>query len=264
MNKILLLVDNPELVEELKKESNVTFLFPLKDYTVGFNYYFSLEEMPDNSYIYLNRILDNEGIEKFKKLVDDMPSKIQGIVFDDIGILEVLKEKKSNLTKILFLNHFNGNYLSINEFLEYVDSVVVCPDITIEEIDEILLKAKRAVVLYTFGYISIMYSRRTLVTNYNEHFQVKEKNVSKLKEPNSEQQFLIIENPYGTVIYPSKPFNALELRNRKNVLYNLINTSFLKKEEIWEILHSTDNLESKYPYKYLSQKKTIIKVREEK
>ena len=69
MNKILLLVDNPELVEELKKESNVTFLFPLKDFSIGFKNTFALDEIKEEGYLFLNRILDNVGIEQFKNII---------------------------------------------------------------------------------------------------------------------------------------------------------------------------------------------------
>ncbi len=262
-NKTLILVDNIEIVEKLREKQDVTFLFPVKDFTIGMPNTYNVEDLPEGAFIFLNRILDNKDIIKLREMLQELPRNIKGIVFDDIGVLNVLLDLKLSLIKILFLNHLNCNYESINSYLDYVDSVVVSPDITIDEIDEALNRAKKPLVLYTFGYISIMYSRRTLLTNYNEEFAKKVPLISILEEKSSQQKFKIVENTYGTVIYPNKPFNALMLRNRENVLYNLINALFLTTEEILEIMDSKDNLDDKYPYKYLSDKKMIVKLKEE-
>lgn len=259
-NNILLLVDNLELVDTLKEESNITFLFPLKGFSVGFENPRELDSIKDEGFIFVNRILDNVGIKEFRKMIKTLPNNIKGIVFDDIGVLNVLREEKIDITKILFLNHFNCNYLSINAYLEYVDSVVVSSDITIEEIDEILNKAIKPLVLFTFGHVNIMYSRRTLLTNYNRHFNTKVDKISFLEEEISHKKFRIIEQEYGTVIYTSEPFNGLVLRSKDNVLYNLINTVFLSNEEVINIIKSSSNLEDKYHYKYLSDKETIFKL----
>ena len=108
-----------------------------------------------------------------------------------------------------------------------------------------------------------MYSRRLLISNYNTYFQTNEAKTSILKEPITNQKFHILENEYGTVIYPKEPMNALELREKDNVLFNLINTSFINIEDIFEIIQDTTNLKNKYPYEYLSQKETRIKAKEE-
>lgn len=264
-NNILLLVTNDTIVEKLKEESNITFLFPLEDFSVGFPHSFKIHDIkPQHSYIFVNRILDHEGIMNFKSLIDSLPSNIEGIVFDDIGVLNVLLESNSNLKKVLFLNHLNCNYESINSWLEYVDSVVPSVDITLDEIDEILHMSNKPLVLYTFGHVNIMYSRRTLITNYNKNFNASEKDVSDLEEKASKQKFKIIEDNYGSVIYTGKPFNGLVLKHKDNVLFNLINTVFLTDEEVISIIKSGNNLEEKYPYKYLSETKTIFKLKEER
>ena len=261
-NNILLLINNLEIMDKIKEKDNITFLFPVKEFCVGFPNLFDINEINIDAYIFVNRIMDNKSIEDFKKFIKILPNNIKGIVFDDIGVLNILINEKIEITKILFLNHMNCNYESINSYLEYVDSVVVSPDITISEIDEILEKAQKPLTLYTFGHMNIMYSRRTLLTNYNEHFKSDISNIATLEEEISHHKFKINESKYGTVIYTNEPFNGLILREKENVLFNLINTIFLTDEEILEILNSKDNLENKYPYKYLSEEKTIFKLKE--
>lgn len=258
-NKILLLVDSLNVVDRLKKESNVTFLFPITGYSVGFRNSFQIDEIPEG-FIFVNRILDNQGIDEFRSFIKVLPSKIKGIVFDDIGVMNVLLKENISITKILFLNHFNCNYDSINAYLELVDSVVVSPDITLGEIDLILKKAVKPLTLFTFGHVNIMYSRRRLISNYNKHFNLDVEKEVQLEERMAHKQFKMIEQEYGTVIYTDLPFNGLVLRDRDNVLYNFFNTIFLEEEEIVKIVESDDNLEEVYPYKYLSEKETVFKI----
>lgn len=261
-NKTLLIVNNKTILDKLKGESNITFLFPVKDFCVGFENYFEIEEIKVDAYIFVNRILDNDGIEKFKKVLKNLPKNIKGIVFDDIGILNILLEMNSNLEKILFLNHMNCNYESINAYLEYVDSVVVSTDITRSETKEILKNVSKPVVLFVFGHVNIMYSRRTLLTNYNKHFNSDLKTIETLDETMTHKKFKMIESPYGTVVYTNEPFNNLGLSSEENVLYNLINTVFLSDDEVLEILDTASSLEEKYPYKYLSEEETIVRIKE--
>lgn len=266
-NKNLVLVTNDTLIDRIKKEnqeSNITFLFPMENFCVGMTKTFKLEEITEEGFIFVNRILDKEGIEEFKKFLETLPNNIKGIVFDDIGILNVLLETGSKLTKILFLNHMNCNYESINSFLEYVDSVVISTDITSEETKEILKKATKPLVIYAFGYVGIMYSRRTLLTNYNKHFKTSIEKEITLKESISKREVKAIENNYGTVIYTNEPFNNLKLRNEANVLYNLINTIFMTDDEIIKIINSDNSLDAIYPYKYLSEEETIFRIKEER
>ena len=260
-NNYLLLVTNQTLLSKLKEESNITFLFPITGFSVGFPTTFSVEEIPEGGYLFVNRVLDCEGIKKFQDLLKDLPSRIKGIVFDDIGVLEVLNTDDHHLEKILFLNHFNCNYISIQAYLKYVDSVVVSTDITEEEVKEILEHVKSPLVLYTFGHVNIMYSRRLLITNYNEHFHEQALLVSELTN-DLKQKFKIVENEYGTVIYTGAPFNGLRYRKLKNVRYYFVNTIFLSDEEVLEILHSDTDLNSKYSYQYLSRDETIVRIKE--
>lgn len=260
-NNILLLVTSDQIITKFKEESNITFLFPLQDFSVGFERYFTLNEITAPGFIFVNRLLDNAGIEEFRTLLPKLPKTIQGIVFDDLGILNILQTTKINIRTILFLNHLNCNYESINAYLDYVDSCVICPDINALEIDEILNHTKKPLVLFTFGYVNIMYSRRTLITNYNKYFNQNSSSISTLEEKMSHKNFKIVENKYGTVIYPAKPFNGLSLKSKPHVLYNLIMPLFLNEDEITKILTSTTTLDDKYPYKYLLEQEMTIKVK---
>ena len=261
-NKILLLVNNKDIIKKLE-DKDITYLFPLKGFSIGFLNYFNIEDIPLNGYIFVNKIMDNYNIKEFKNILTNLPNNIKGIVFDDIGVLNILNDLKLNIEKILFLNHFNCNYQSINIYLNYVDSVIISPDITFLEVKEILNLAVKPLVVYIFGYVNIMYSRRNLISNYNKYFNKNSKLNNTLEEINTKKKFKIIEDIDGTIIYPDKPFNGLSLRGLNNVSYEFINGVFLSDEEIIEIVNTNDNLLDKYSYTYLGEEKTIYKIKGE-
>jgi len=261
-NNYLVTVNNLDLIEKLKKVGVSTFLFPLKDYTVGFpNTYEITDIKEDNAYIFINRILPSDDIDDLRKILNNLPNNIKGIMFDDLGVLELIKELA--IEKILYLNHFSTNYESINSFLEYVDSLVISTDITKEEIEVILNKTNKPLIIYGFGYVPVMYSRRMLLTNFNKHFNLENKNISNIKDKMANNKFFAYENNFGTVLYHHLPSNSLEIKH-DNIYYYLINTAFLKDEEVLNLFNSISNdSEINIPYdRGFLDKETIYKLKD--
>lgn len=238
-NKYLVTVNNLEIINDLKKVGITTFLFPLKGYSVGFPATFEISEIKeDKAYLFINRILPSNDMDALKLILNNLPSNIKGIVFDDLGILQLIKDLK--IEKILYLNHFATNYESINSFLEYVDSLVISTDITKAEIEVILANSKKPLVLHAFGYVPVMYSRRTLLTNFNKHFNIENKKSAKIEDTLVHNKFLAFENEYGTVLFHHVPSSALEISDN-NILYYFINTAFLNDEQVLDLFDSVLN-----------------------
>lgn len=257
-DKILFLVTNIDWINDLKTEGITNFVYPLVSFCVGIPDTFFISDIKEeNSYIYINRVLDSKSIDLLKDILSSLPKNIKGIIFDDPGLINVLKNY--NLEKVLFLSHFNTNYRSINYYFDYVDEVVVSTDITEEEIDEIISKAKKKVSLYTFGLISGMYSRRTLLTSHSKHYNIPYENKKLLK--NSDKEFLAYENEFGTVLYHLPYFNGSRLIN-KDAKYYLYFPLFLNKEDALKCLNN-DFSNIKYDYGFLDTK-TIYKVKGDK
>ena len=53
-----------------------------------------------------------------------------------------------SIEKILFAPHMLTNYMSINSYLRYVDTVIVSYDITAQEMDDIISKANKDVSFF--------------------------------------------------------------------------------------------------------------------
>ena len=229
MKNKLVTVINKDMINDLRDIKDVEFLYPLKSFCVGYEIEFSIDEI--DGYILVNRILEDKDLDILEKLLAN--SKAKGIVFDDIGIIEIVKDLP--MTKILLLDHIATNYESINYYLEYVDSVIISNDLTKEEIEEILKKANKPLVVNVFGLKTLMYSRRLLLSNYAIYHNLKierkmDATISPLK------YFKIIENDYGTKFYAGKYFNGLELLNSSNVLFYWYDLIDLEQDKILSLI----------------------------
>ena len=267
INKLLYIVNNKEIIEDLKKVGVKNFLFPLKDFCVGFNNTYDFDEIENESFIFINRILDNESLDLLEKKLNDNRDKIKGIVYDDFGVLYLINKLKLNVITINYQNHFGTNYQSINENLKYNDSVVVSTDITRNEIEEILKKVEKEVCIFLFGLIPVMYSRRTLLTNFSKEFNIPTKNNVLIDEKISKNKFIMVENEFGTVGYQRNYYDGLELLNLENIKYFLVNPLFLSDKEQIQLISDIKNkkLTLNIPNdKGFLYKETIYKLKEDK
>lgn len=249
MNK-LVTVTNKEVISSLKKE-NVTLLYPLQFFCVGYETYFNIDEIDD--YCLVNRILTDEDIEKLKETLSN--SQIKGIFFDDLGVIDAIKDL--NIKKVLILDHIAANYRSINYYLDYVDSVVVSSDLTKDEIENIVSLAKKEVVISVFSLKGLMYSRRNLIKNYHTYYKLPNENIINASIEN--KHFIAVDDELGTKFYAYPYYNALELLNLENVLFYWYNPIFLDKDKIIKLVIHNDitNIPND---KLFLDKKTIYKV----
>ena len=234
---ILITVNNLEDIEKLKRLGINSFVYPLQDFCVGIPNTFLISSIKEKGYIYINRILDNEGIDNLKVILANIPANIEGIIFDDLGILELVKDLK--ITKILYLSHFNTNLESIKIYLEYVDSVVVSPDITKDELEYIVGMLPNKLTVVVLGYLMAMYSRRLLLSNYQNYHKITVNNP--LKISNNKEEFLVYENKYGTVFYHLPLYNGLELLELP-CQYFLIDSNFLSIDDLQNIMEGKTSL----------------------
>lgn len=257
-DKILLTISAFEDLEKYKKLGITNFLFPLQGFSVGYTS-FSLEEIANVSgyvYILVNRLLTDEDIDNFLAL--NIPKNVKGFVVEDTGLFYELKGKGYEL--INFQNHLNNNYKTINYWLKYFESLVISTDITREEIETILKETTKPLVLNVFGYPMIMYSRRTLVSNYFRHYDKKPKYDIVIRENISKNEFLLKESHCGTAVFDNKIIDirpSLDNFDDEKIKFYLINTEFCDFEMIKKVIIGeplTDTTEG------FLDKKTIYRV----
>lgn len=265
-NKLLVTITNDNQIELYKKARITNFLFPLKNFCVGIEKTFSISEI-EEGYLYINRILDQSAYHALKEILKNISYSIKGIVFEDFGVITIAKELKLKQQLILYQTHFATNYQSINENLEFVDSIVIGTDITKEEIETILEQANKPLCYLLYGLVPGMYSRRTLLTNFEKQFHTEPKKVLSLEEKISKKKFLAVENEYGTILYHDKYFNGQNSIPDDNILFYLIHPLFLETNEVMNLIQDLiQNNQRKQEMEddgFLNTK-TIYRLKEEK
>ena len=228
----LVTVTNMSVLDDLRKYTDIRLVYPLKSFCVGYELEFDIEQIDD--FVLVNRILDDNDLDLLEDILKN--SNIKGIVFDDLGIIDVVKSM--DITKILLLDHLATNTVSINYYLEYVDSVVVSNDLTETEIRDIVENSKKALVVNVFGLKTLMYSRRLLLTNYHKYHNLE--NESNIVASIDDKYFRIVENEYGTKFYANSYYNALRLLDLDNVLYFWYDPIFLDSEIVLNVVLNGD------------------------
>ena len=234
--KILITINDLKDINRLKKLGITNYVYPLKDFCVGYPNTFLISDIPNDGYVLVNRILDNKGILELENIIKN-GLKVKGIIFDDLGIIPFIKDL--GLEKILYLSHFNTNYESINIYLEYVDSVVVATDITKKEIEAIASRLPNKLTLFVLGYVGVMYTRRKLLDNYSKYHKLDYEN--DLVVQNTGHKFRIVESSYGTYFYHDTCFAGLDLL-KLPAKYYFINSVFLSIGDIEKLLNGQSDL----------------------
>ena len=263
ISNILIYVDDINHIDDYRKAGVSAFLFALEGFCVGYNTY-SLDEISkidvSNKYILLNRVLDCKDIDKLKEIIPSI-TNIKGLVFEDIGVYNLVKDMNLGIELILFQNHFGTNSKSVNFWLDRVDSMFISNEITKDEISTILDNVSKSVVLHLYGYNQVMYSRRLLLTNWSEEFDIPNKNTNVIVDRATKVKFRAIENEYGTVMYSDKVFNGNELLGLKNVKYYYVNPMLVDHNEVMDFLTNTNHISDNEDNGFLDRE-TIYKLKE--
>lgn len=240
-NKLIIIPNNVEEITKLRNVDLSTFLLPLEHYSIGYNS-FTIDEinnMSDNIYLYINRILTTKEIEN---LIVDLKQiqNIKGIFYEDFGVFYALKDKYKLYN---YQQHFNTHYKVVNYLLELGNESVVIPqDLTYKEIEYIKENVYNPIILFLFGKTNIMYSRRTLKQNYEDNYGVN-MNENIIKEEKTQIEFELSEDNNGTYIFDNHFYNGSDLLNidDNNNLFYIISAYGLKFEELISVINNIKN-----------------------
>ena len=233
--KVLININNLEEINEYKKIGINNFLFALNGFSIGYNS-FAMVDIPKDSYILINRVLDSKDIDNLKFIKEDLLG-FKGIIFEDLGVYQIFKD--TDLELIWNQAHFATNLSSINIWLDKVNSAVVSNEITSTEITDIINGVKKPIVFNVFGKNMIMYSRRTLLSNFNKYNELEKYNDMVLGENHTNNNFLVKETEYGSAFFNNEYFNYIEFSktlNDDNIKFYLVLNLDLDVDTISKVL----------------------------
>ena len=281
-----MILTSPRTIEELNNLLPYSdgFIIGINDYCVNINNGFSIEQIKQINkiikenkkqiFININKNMNNQDIENIKLILKELNNlNIDGLLFYDIGIVNLSKKLKLNYDLVWSQEHLTTNYNTCNYWYKQgIKYTFLSSEITKKEIQEIIKNTKMKLIITLFGYLPMFTSKRHLVSNYLETFNLKKQGKYIYKEGKT---YPIIDNKLGTTVYSNYILDGLEeyLELKDNYLFlnnfNIDEETFLKTIKIYKNLNKKNLIKSKEEmeklYSNLSKgflyKNTVYKVK---
>lgn len=268
MKKILVFPNSLENLGDILKTNIDGIILPLEDLSVNSNIYFSLDDIKSvinittkEVCVSINKIMHNEDLSILEDaLISLNKMNISKIFFYDLSIMNIVKRLNIKKKLVIFQDHLNASTYSNNFYKRRnIAYSVITNDITKDEINEI--SKHNSLMLISYGYLPIFYSRRYLITNYLKYITKDKRNNIYYIKHNSDK-YPIVEEKYGTTIYTKEPINLINDINNINVDYIILNANFINNQEFLKVLNQYINniTDNKEYYKGFINKKTVYKV----
>lgn len=283
-----------KILAEFKKKTVIDMtccdgvILALKDYSVMGKDYYTLEEiekiasnnLDKDIFVSLNRNFFNADISYLKDILLRLEnSKVKGILFYDLAILQLKKELNLKIPLVWNQTHMVNNYKTCDYYFSRgVEYALLGKEITLDEVVEIIKKSSIKCMVEVVGCASVAFSKRKLLTNYYTDLGKEVKNELNILERVSNDNYIVKEENSGTGFYKEKITNGTgiikDLYNA-GCEYIIMRDDLEKEEDFYELLKDTkqyilekcglDSYVSKYKklgdYTNFFFNKTIYKVK---
>lgn len=197
-------------------------------------------------FISLNKNIFNKELDYLKEMLIFFDKEmVDGILYYDISIVNIKDELKLDIPLVWSQEHLTTNYLTINFWKDFGASyTLLSNEITLEEIKEISKNTDSKLMFNAFGYLPMFVSRRNLVKNYLETFNLKDD--SKINYISKEGKiYQIIDTEDGTIAYSDKVLNAIEEVTKLDLDYVVLNSFSIDEKIFNKVVTLFRNVNSK-------------------
>ncbi len=261
MNKISVIINSINQAKELKEMVDA-YLIPLEQLSINYQKTFTIEEIKEikklkkEVFVFINKNIHNNELKKLEEILKEIEKiKINGIIFYDISLIELKKELNLKTDLVWHQEHLTTNYATANYYYDKgVKYAYLSSELTKREVEEIKEKYRGKTFVNVFGYLPMFTSRRHLVKNYIETFNLKEKGNKIYKE---DKYYYIDDNEKGTTVYSDYILNVKEEIKADYIVFN---SNMIDENEFKEIIKDYKNNKLKKETGVLYQE-TIYKVK---
>lgn len=252
--KLLIMPNSIKQVNELLENID-GIIVGLDKLCINMPYNFSLDEINEliticnendkEIFISLNKNMFNKDLDYLKEILLTLDSKnITGIFYYDIAIVNMKEELNLKLDLVWNQEHLTTNYLTSNFWNEHGAAyTALSSEITLDEVKEIKKNAKAKLMFTAFGYLPMFVSRRHLVKNYLDTFNLKDN--SKINYITKEDKvYQIIDTVDGTIAYSDKVLNAISEVNSLDIDYIILNSFSIPNDIFKDVTHMFKNVNS--------------------
>lgn len=220
-------------------------ILPLKDYSIGFDVYYTVSEINSlsrklNVSVIINKFLHKEDIKNIINIINELEiDNIKYIFVEDLGLVSLLDNNKVVVSQ----NHIINNYDSINYFksLGY-SNILVNNDLTINELKEIISKTSSNLFMYFISKNNLMYSKRRLLTAFSNYKNSDILKKEVITEKVSNHKLIIKEEKCGTCIFNKRIFAGNKYMSELSSVNKIVNLSNMDEFETKTILKYMDKV----------------------
>ena len=267
MSQIATIINSINEAQNIKDYCDA-YLLPIKGLSINYIHTFSLEEISKikklnkEVFVIINKNIHNSELNLLEKTLKEVEKlNINGIIFYDVAIVNL--KQKLNLKTPLVWNqeHLTTNYGTVNYWYNKgIEYTYLSSELTKREIDEIKNTSKAKLFVNVFGYIPMFTSRRHLITNYLETFDLTSKQNNTIKKEG--KTYPINDTDLGTTVYSNYILNAVNF-DFSNIDYLVFNSNMIDENDFIEALKKfKEHKENKFPKETgFLYKETIYKVK---
>ncbi|MCD7949966.1 MAG: U32 family peptidase [Erysipelotrichaceae bacterium] len=190
-------------------------------------------------YVGLNGLYDQDKIAELETYIDKLQDiHITGILFQDFGVLQIVKDKGYHLDMMYAPETLNTNAQSINTLAKLgITSAFISHVISLEEQIQIKNETSIPLMMFAHGVEYMAASKRKLLSNYKaaSHKEFNDDHLM-IQDRSSKKKMHIFENNHSTLIFSEERLYTLDLFNQiKDMDYLYIETLFMDDNEAIEV-----------------------------
>ena len=224
-------------------------LVGLKDMSVNMPDYFTLDEIKKiknickekniEVFVALNKNMHTKDLEPLNNVLSTIDNlEINGIFYYDISLVKYKEELKFNTPLVWSQEHLTTNYATMNYwYSKDIKYTYVSSEITLDEIEMINKESNMNLIVPIFGYLPMFVSKRNLVNNYKDYFNLKDESFNYELEK-EDRKYPIDNNNLGTVVYSSSILNGLlefEKLGNLNISYVTLNSYRIPNDKFIQV-----------------------------
>ena len=248
----------PSSIDEINKTKELVdgFIIGVKDMCVNTNFCIDdlsiLNDLKDKDiFISLNKNMHNSDLPKVESILLELNNyPIKGVLFYDIGVLNIYSRLNLNYDLVWSQEHLTTNYNTINYWnSKGAKYTMLSSDITYDEIVDILKNSKSKLIVQLFGYLPMFVSKRHIVRNYLNQFNLDDNSgVNYMKKEGN--TYPIIDDNVGTHVYSAHILNGIGYVNKINSEYILLNSFNIDTDDFIKVIEMFKNVDESNSKEY--------------
>ena len=240
----------PDNINQIKDNTKYYdgVILSIDKFSVNSRYTLSINEIKDiikiipdkEIFISINKNIENNELDELENILFSLNElNIKGVLYSDVAL--VTYKDKLNYDLVWAQEHLVTNYETINYWHDFgVNYAYLSSDLNINEISIITKNTDVKLMTNIFGYSSMFVSKRHIVKNYLNNFNIKDN--SKIHYMKKEgKTYPIIDSNY-TYVFANNIFNGIKEYYNMDVDYYVVNGFLIDNEDFSTVLSIIGNI----------------------